>query len=301
MQSPTKCREIFFGHWTVETILFYMIDTARTPIQFRGETYRTISIFRAQIPRVVDPKDLARFSGPPLVVRSVFDRGHLELLSYKDAVLPPSPETYSHALVLARGIKQMLTDTTIPHPLVIADIGTGSGIIALTLAQQLKEEVALGEVAIVATDILGTALTVAETNATLNRIKGVQFRQRDVLEGLTQEFGKLDVIISNCPFYHADRIPRRHRRSGFIPRVAIDGGYDSFDFYRRLFSQAKAALSDRGILMVQHQEFQGPMLQQLAYENLRGVDATLIPGQAKRPTALVIGDPRTVAVVAQTR
>ena len=133
---------------------------------------------------------------------------------------------------------------------VIADVGTGSGAIAIALARELPEA------RIIAIDVSPGALRVARRNA--KRLvpdrRGIRFVRGDLLgpvmaRGLA---GKLDAVCSNPPY-----VPRTER-SGlqpevgvYEPLVATDGGEDGLDLYRALAAQSAEVLRPGGRLFVE--------------------------------------------------
>ena len=123
---------------------------------------------------------------------------------------------------------------------VIADVGTGSGAIALALKMEEPK------FRMCATDISETALTVAEENA---RDLGVEvaFYQGDMLQPLIDKGIKLDILVSNPPY-----IPREQEIQKSVdeyePHVALFGGDDGLKFYRRIFQNAHKVIKDKSFL-----------------------------------------------------
>ena len=176
------------------------------------------------------------------------------------AVLIPRPET-EHAVEVAlerlgeeRGIRiNMRTGTPTPT-LRIADVGTGSGCIAVALAHELPHA------EIVATDISGEALKVAQRNAERHHVAGrIELIRSDLLGDLlarqrtdtggTQLF---DLIVSNPPYVarnEADQLPREVR--DHEPAAALFGGPTGIEFYERLIDEAAEMLAARGILVLE--------------------------------------------------
>lgn len=263
-------------------------------VEFHGITYASIKDVPG-IPTVRDTKNFIQRRTrtdrklPPIAKRTF---GEHTFLSYRGANLFPCIETYRHTLKIADVVKQMARSPFSSSPLVIADIGTGSGIIAITLVTQLQRE---SNITVVATDISGTALEVAALNARINQTEGIHFRKRDCLEGLTAEFGKLDVVISNPPYFPTNGIRPRYRRNDFIPLTAIDGGNDGMDIYRKLFAQAKDALSDKGIIVVEHMKGQHEQVLAVAQSYLPGAATAPLNGSRRDYTGLVVGNPTTVS------
>ena len=122
----------------------------------------------------------------------------------------------------------------------IADVGTGSGAIALALK---KEE---PKFRMHATDISETALKVAEENARDLEVE-VDFLQGDMLQPLIDKGIKLDILVSNPPY-----IPRQQEIQKSVdkyePHVALFGGDDGLYFYRRIFENAHKVIKEKSFL-----------------------------------------------------
>ena len=139
-------------------------------------------------------------------------------------VLIPRPET-EHLVeaVLAWAATQ-------PQPLRIADIGTGSGAIAIAIATHLPTA------QIIATDISPAALAIAHENAATHHLTNIHFLHADLLPPAEPAF---DAIISNPPYIPLTDAPtlqpevRDHE-----PHTALFAGDDGLDIYRRLIPQA---------------------------------------------------------------
>jgi len=166
------------------------------------------------------------------------------------AVLIPRPET-EHVVEVAlerlsaRGIKIDMR-TGAPSPaLRIADVGTGSGCLAVTLAHELPHA------EIIATDISAAALEVARRNAARYGVADrIHFVQTNLLEGLSPLL--LDMIVSNPPYIargDASALQREVREHE--PEAALFGGPTGVEIYQRLIEQAGALLAPRGILVLE--------------------------------------------------
>jgi release factor glutamine methyltransferase len=179
-----------------------------------------------------------RVSGKPLQ----YITGHQEFwgLDFKvsSAVLIPRPETehlVEAALELVRSGKSGSR---------IVDVGTGSGCIVLALASELPDA------ELHAVDISAKALQVARENAKRLGFDGrVQFDESDLLSGVTGEF---DLVVSNPPYVgqcERDKVQREVREHE--PEMAVFGGEQGLDIYRRLIPQAWAALKPGGWLVME--------------------------------------------------
>ena len=126
----------------------------------------------------------------------------------------------------------------------IADVCTGSGAIALALAHYLPES------SVAATDISADAVSIAKENAeSLGLSERVEFREGDLLAPLSGE--PFDTIVSNPPYIPSVEIAGLPREVQAEPKIALDGGADGLDFYRRLVGESAALLNDGGFLAVE--------------------------------------------------
>lgn len=109
----------------------------------------------------------------------------------------------------------------------IADIGTGSGVIAITLALEIGGDV-------IATDLSFDALSVAKKNAEALRAN-VTFLHGDLIEPLLTLDKKIDILVSNPPYIPLkDKATLPKNVRDFEPPLALFGGDDGLDVYRRL-------------------------------------------------------------------
>ena len=156
-------------------------------------------------------------------------------------VLVPRPETEMLAREGAGFLKGL-------GPSLAADIGTGSGCIAVTLALEAPGTF------VYAVDSSGAALRTAAENAEQNGAAGsVRFLEGDMLRplsGMGLE-DRLDLVISNPPYIPTDDIRGLQPEVLFEPKAALDGGPDGLDAIRRLVREAPAYLKSGGRLMLE--------------------------------------------------
>ena len=126
----------------------------------------------------------------------------------------------------------------------IVDVGTGSGAIALSLAQE-------SGVRVLAIDASREALAVAGANAeALGLADRVVLREADLLTGIAD--ATLDMVVSNPPYVRAGDIPGLAPDVRlFEPPAALDGGPDGLDVYRRLVPEAARVLRLGGALLLE--------------------------------------------------
>lgn len=143
----------------------------------------------------------------------------------------------------------------------IIDIGTGSGAITLSLAHYLENA------HVYSIDISPTALEVARENAKrLGLESRVTFIEGDVLsplEGLNL-YNSIDIIVSNPPYIPTKDIQELQREvAEHEPKMALDGGEDGLDFYRRIVREGVKYLTDGGALAFEIGYDQGKAVKEL--------------------------------------
>jgi len=155
------------------------------------------------------------------------------------AVLIPRPETehlVETVIALHSAPKRIL-------PLRILDIGTGSGILAITLALELANAT------VTATDISGEALAVARQNAAaLGAVDRIRFVASDLFAALANE--RFDCIVSNPPYVPTTEVLEPQVRD-YEPASALYAGEDGLALYRRLIPGAAASLEPGGHLLIE--------------------------------------------------
>lgn len=164
-------------------------------------------------------------------------------LRVSPVVLIPRPETELLVELALDLAGQQLAQHA---ALSIADIGTGSGAIAVALASELPTA------RLVATDISKRALSLAQINAESNGVmERIQFVESDLLRQLPADW-IFDLIVSNPPYIADGEIDGLQPEvSRWEPQTALRGGADGLDFYRRFAVEAQAHLSLRGALLME--------------------------------------------------
>ncbi len=152
-------------------------------------------------------------------------------------VLIPRPETEELcANILAR------MDERFPNKeqITCADVGTGSGAIAIVLA---KEE---PKVTMMATDISEEAVQTAKKNA-LNNEADITFVTGDMLQPLIDSNIKLDVLVSNPPYIPQEEVMEKSVID-YEPHVALFGGEDGLKFYKEIFKNCRKVLNEKAFM-----------------------------------------------------
>jgi len=127
----------------------------------------------------------------------------------------------------------------------VCDVGTGSGAIAVSLA------CALPDVLFTALDVSPAALAVAQANVAAHGVADrVSLWLGDLLEGL-DALPAFDCIAANLPYVPAEQIPGPPDPLAFEPRLALDGGPDGLEVYRRLLRRIPERLARDGALLME--------------------------------------------------
>jgi len=180
-------------------------------------------------------------------------------------VLVPRPETEDLVLQTLDAIRTYSAE----NPPVIADIGTGSGIIAVTLAKHLPKHLTTAK--IIAVDVSAEALNVAKGNAeTHGAAEQIEFRQSDLLENISET---LDIVVSNPPYVSQseyEALPTDVKN--FEPKVALLAGTNGTEVIERLIPQAATRLRSGGHLLMEV----SPMIVESVAKLLHGWDSVQI-------------------------
>lgn len=130
-----------------------------------------------------------------------------------------------------------------PNAANILDVGTGSGVIAISLA------LALPTSRVSACDLSPDALALAHENASRHQLgERMAFFSSDLLEAAAETFA---VIVANLPYIPSSDIPNLSREVQSDPLSALDGGPDGLALVKRLITEAKSRLAPGGLLALE--------------------------------------------------
>lgn len=169
----------------------------------------------------------------------------------------------------------------------VLEIGTGSGCIACSLASER------GDVAVTATDISSVAVSLARHNAERLQVADrVEVLECDLGDGISPDrYGTFDALISNPPYIptevYRNLIPEVH---DYEPRLALDGGADGLDFFRRLLPFAAQVLKPGGAFCCELHEESLASARILA-EEAGYTEVAIIEDMAGRPRIIAARTP----------
>jgi len=202
-------------------------------------------------------------------------------LKVSPACLIPRPET---ELLVERAIEFLRTRSGMQY---VCDLCTGSGCIAVAIGKNYPDA------KIIATDISNEALKIAaENTAKFNLTERIHLLQGDLFKPIIDQLDarEFDLICCNPPYISCSEFAALEPKvKNHEPRLALDGGTDGLDIYRRLAGEVGSHLKAGGLLLLEIGYLQGPAVKQL-------LDETKIFQEIKIEKDLVAND-RIVSAV----
>ena len=245
--SENNCRVINLIGWTEkyflskglengrnigEILLQHLLDCKRVELYFGSEkqlTQDTIKTYHSWIQRLIKNEPLQYITG-------TIEFYGLELM-ITPAVFIPRPETERVVDIALQILKTVISPK-------ILDVGTGSGCIAIALANELPEASVTG------IDIDPNMLELAQKNADLHKINNIIFKQMDIQKEIPKE--SYNLIVSNPPYIPLNEISDLEKNiKDFEPHIALTDGADGLIFYHRLASVASKILHSNGYLIME--------------------------------------------------
>jgi release factor glutamine methyltransferase len=162
------------------------------------------------------------------------------IINVDSSVLIPRPETEQFVELIFETLKHK------PNykKLAIAEVGTGSGAIALSLIKKLS-------IKLTASDISENALKIANKNAKLNNLEeSIKIEKSDLLQ--SYEDNSIDILIANLPYIPTHWLSKLDPDvKDFEPDLALDGGPDGLHLIDKLLKQAKTKLKPNGMIFLE--------------------------------------------------
>ena len=220
------------GRNTGEILLQHLLNYKRVELYFGSEkqlTQDTIKTFHSWIQRLIKKEPLQYITG-------TIEFYGLELM-ITPTVFIPRPETERVVEIALQILKTVISPK-------ILDVGTGSGCIAIALANELPEASVTG------IDIDPNMLKVAQKNADLHKINNIIFKQMDIQKEIPKE--SYNLIVSNPPYIPLNEMSDLEKKiKDFEPHIALTDGADGLTFYHRLASVASKILHSNGYLIME--------------------------------------------------
>jgi release factor glutamine methyltransferase len=193
-----------------------------------------------------------REQGEPVAYIRGFREFHGLAIATDPRALVPRPETEQLVDEALADISRRLTAAPRPAgapPLRVADVGTGSGAIAVALLVSLRKRRMDAHVEVVAVDVSPDAISLAKENAVGHGVADrMVFREADLLDGGEPPF---DLVLANLPYVASGVIDTLGPELGFEPRGALDGGDDGLDVVRRLLERLPRVLDADGLALLE--------------------------------------------------
>jgi release factor glutamine methyltransferase len=238
-ESPRLDAELLLGH---------VLGVGRATLIAEGESGVSASQ-QAEFSALIEQ----RARGVPVAYLRGLKEFYGLVLSVDERALIPRPETETLVELALEVIGRRLTAAPRPadaKPLLVWDVGTGSGAIAVALAVESRRRGFGGNVIFRATDISVDALALALENAVAHAVADViTFAIADVAEMPDSE--RADVMTANLPYVASDDLPQLPVAASYEPPVAFDGGSDGLTFVRQLIGQLPSALVPGGTALLE--------------------------------------------------
>lgn len=238
-RARAALRDRGIAEWRIEAdvLLSHVVGVPRSDmlsLLYSGENILTRSqdlLLQELVTRRIGGEPLAYIVGR----REFYDLD----LEVNESVLIPRQET---ELLVEVALEYLTGREREPGQTTFVDVGTGSGAVALALAAHTHNA------RIVGVDISRDALAVAARNRDRLGAKGVEFVHGDILTAIA---GPIDIIVSNPPYIPTSMLSSLAVEVRREPTVALDGGSDGLDHFRRLTAQASERLAPGGALIVE--------------------------------------------------
>lgn len=263
------------AHLDAELLLGMVLRVERTTLRAHPEAQlgpAAQAAFEAALVR--------REAGEPIAYIRGFKEFHGLALGVDDRALIPRPETETLVDAGEDEVMRRLTDAPrdpAAPPLRIADVGTGSGAIAIALLAALRRRRADGDVEVLATDRSADALDLARENAVGHGVADrMRFAEADLLPhpGTGAPF---DVVLANLPYVRSAAVDTLPIAASFEPRSALDGGPDGLTVIRALLERLPAALAPDGVALLEIGADQAEDIVAAVATHLAGWSCTVMP------------------------
>ena len=235
--STHRLRNSETAHLDGEVLLAHLLDVDRAVLYRDKDRELTADEYR-NFTKLVN----ARHEGRPVAQLTGTAEFWSIALEVNESVLLPRPET-EH--LVSQGLALLENRDTAT----VADLGTGSGAIAVAFAHERQRDF------IVATDRSREALALARRNRDRYALENIQFLEADWLAPFTGR--TFDLILSNPPYVHANDARLQETDIRHEPRAALAAGDDGLDAIRRIIRDAPRQLRAHGWLALEHGHTQG--------------------------------------------
>jgi release factor glutamine methyltransferase len=190
------------------------------------------------------------------------------VLSVDERALIPRPETEALVDLALERVGRALIGAARPagaEPLLIWDLGTGSGAIVVALAVECRRRGYSRDLRFRATDVSTDALALATENAVAHGVAdAITFLRADLTDLPEAEFEPADLLLANLPYIPSAIVPELPVAASFEPIVALDGGLDGLTIVRQLVARLPTALAAGGTALLEIGSDQADAVRDLA-------------------------------------
>ncbi len=235
-----KEKQIDSPRLTAEVLLTHQLKTNRVNLYLNLEqplTESEVSGYRELIRRRIQREPLQYITG-------IQEFWSLDFM-VDPRVLVPRPETellVEQAIALSKTTSEHNT-----HPIKILDIGTGSGALAVTLANEIENA------KIWATDISSEAIDLARLNAEKHGVSDrIEFRKGDLWQALKDQNLTFEIIVSNPPYVSFDEYDGLQPEvRDYEPRLALDGREKGMYYIQKIIDDCQTFLTPGGWVLIE--------------------------------------------------
>lgn len=196
-----------------------------------------------------------RETGEPVAYIRGIKEFYGSAISVDSRVLIPRPESETLVELALDRIAATLTGApreADAHPYLVWDLGTGSGAIAVAIAQELRRRRYGDAVRFFVSDVSGDARDVATLNVVSHGLAHLfVFAEGDLLDVAPWPGRPVDLLIANLPYIPSGLIEDLPVAAGFEPRVALDGGTDGLELIGRLLPSLSGVLDRGGMALLE--------------------------------------------------
>jgi len=172
-------------------------------------------------------------------------------------------EVSEHCLVPRPDTEAVVEEAVrlLPHDATFADLCTGSGCIAISIADLRTDTKGI------AVELYPETLEIAKKNAIRNSVADrLEFKRGDVLSGEGLEDKRVFAVISNPPYIKSEEIETLSREVRYEPRTALDGGSDGLLFYRAIIDKYEKNIEDGGCFIFEIGYDQAEQIKEIALD-----------------------------------
>lgn len=235
-EALQECRKILQSnkiedyHTISKELLKYVLNVNETYLVINMENELPIEqekILKSYINKIIHGTPLQYITGKQEFMGIEFE--------VNENVLIPQPDTEILVEETLKIIKNMAK-----KDIKILDLCTGSGAIAISISK-------LQNIKVTASDISNKALEIAKKNNIKNSAN-VEFIESDLFENIKDNY---DIIVSNPPYIKTSVIPQLSKQVQNEPMLALDGGDDGLDIYKRIIKEAHKIINNNGFLCLE--------------------------------------------------